>query len=426
MWLCHLNGTWFCANAGRMKMISFRRRNAAQIILAGIFAAAQLAVANDAIKVSLQTRQHWNFNGVQFDNDFSGARLNGCEPLGDRDFKVVVSPENAPINPSPWFAFKVSAEQREKIALHFLYTYDGPRGRPWLSADGKNWSRVDAKSFTRGPETNTATLQLEVGKNPVWVAAWDMVGLKEINDWADKICRRPFVKSGSAGVSIENRPLRDFVLSGTTNKNYVFVIGRQHPPEITGSIGLMSFVDTLAGDSRLAKKFRKQFQVVVVPVVNPDGVEHGHWRSNLGGMDLNRAWRDFSQPETVALRDFILQIANAPGATPELFVDFHSTGTNVFYSVPQAKNDAHQNFTDHWLAALKRDCPKFSFERDDDHNANEATSKAWANAALHVPSITAEFGYSTNRRLVREAARIEAEDMMKLLLADREKTVLGE
>jgi hypothetical protein len=410
-----------------MKVTAFFRSSCARIFPAAFFlAVVQTAFASDAIKVPLQTRQQWSFNGVRFDNDFSGARLNGCEPLGDRDFKVVVSPENTPINPSPWFAFKVSADKPEKITLHFLYTYDGPRSRPWLSLDGKNWSRVPTNSFTRGTATNTATLQLEVGKNPLWVAAWDMVGLQEMNGWADKICRLPFVKSGSAGVSIENRPLRDFVLGGTTNKNYVFVIGRQHPPEITGSIGLMSFIDTLAGESPLAQKFRSQFQTVVVPVVNPDGVEHGHWRSNLGGVDLNRDWRDFSQPETVALRDFILRYAKAPGATPELFVDFHSTGTNVFYSVPQDKKDAHQNFTDRWLAALKQDCPEFYFERDDMHNATEATSKAWANAALHVPAITAEFGYSTDRQLVREAARIEAEDMMKLLLTDREKTAPGE
>jgi predicted deacylase len=216
------------------------------------------------------------------------------------------------------------------------------------------------------------------------------------------------------------------VLSGTTNKNYVFVIGRQHPPEITGSIGLMSFIDTVAGDSPLARKFRSRFQVVVVPVVNPDGVEHGHWRSNLGGVDLNRDWRVFSQPETAALRDFILRYAQAPGARAELFVDFHSTGTNIFYSVPQEQDDAHQNFTDHWLAALRNDCPEFSFERDDTHNATEATSKAWAHAALHVPSITDEFGYSTDRNLVRQAARFEAEDMMKLLLADEDKTARGE
>lgn len=396
--------------------------------LAGLLACAQGVMSSNTARVSLPPRQQWNFTnaGVQFDSDFSGARLNACDALGDRDFQVTVSPENEPINPSPWYAFKVSADKRETITLHFLHTYDRPHGRPWLSRDGKNWTRVSTNDYRPGAETNTATLRLEVGKKTVWVAAWDMVGLAEMAAWQEKICRRPFVHAGVAGVSMENRPLDDFVVSETTNANYVFVIGRQHPPEITGSIGLMSFMDTVTGGSRLAKEFRRHFQVVVVPVVNPDGVEHGHWRSNMGGVDLNRDWRDFSQPETAELRDFILRFAKMPGARPELFVDFHSTGTNVFYAVPQEPGDVHKDFTDNWLAALERDCPKFGFERDDTHNAGEATSKAWAHAALHCPAITCEFGYNTDRKLVRAAARAEAEEMMKLLLADREKTVPGE
>jgi hypothetical protein len=398
------------------------------VLLAVYLAGAQVATAYGTNSVLPAPRQQWYFTnaGLCFDSDFSGARLNACAALGGRDFQVTISPENEPINPSPWFAFKVSAGKRETINLHFLYTYDRPHGRPWLSRDGKNWTRVKTNDFVPGATTNTATMRLETGKKPVWVAAWDMLGLAEMTAWQEKICQQPFVHAGTAGVSIESRPLSDFVVSETTNLDFVFVIGRQHPPEVTGSIGLMSFMDTVTGSSRLAKRFRQQFQVVVVPVVNPDGVEHGHWRSNLGGVDLNRDWHDFSQPETTQLRAFILRYAQKPGARTELFVDFHSTGTNIFYAVPQEPGDAHPDFTDHWLAALERDCPKFGFDRDDAHNATEATSKAWAHATLHCPAITCEFGYSTDRKQVRDAARAEAEEMMKLLLADRKKNVLGE
>jgi hypothetical protein len=31
---------------------------------------------------------------------------------------------------------------------------------------------------------------------------------------------------------------------------------------------------------------------------NPDGVDKGHWRLNDGGVDLNRDWGPFTQPET--------------------------------------------------------------------------------------------------------------------------------
>jgi hypothetical protein len=398
------------------------------LCLAGILFCTQTATGADAVKVPLPPRQQWVFTNsdVLFDSDFSGSRLNDCELLSNDDFKLTISPENRPINPSPWFAFKVSAEKSKTITLHFLYTSDGPRGIPWLSTDGRNWTRAAKNSFARGPQKNMATLQLNVGKERLWVAAWDMLGLDETDRWIKNISRLPFVRSGSAGLSVENRPLRDFVVNDTTNLNYVFVIGRQHPPEITGSIGLMSFMDTVTGDSQLARRFRHLFQVVVIPVVNPDGVEHGQWRSNLGGVDLNRDWEKFSQPETTQLRDFILRYAHAPGAQSALFVDFHSTGTNIFYGVPQDKTDASQDFEDNWLSALKRDCPEFQFVRDDAHNSGEATSKAWAHAVLHCPAITCEFSYDTDRALLRKAARIEAEDMMKLLLSGQQNPAVGQ
>jgi murein tripeptide amidase MpaA len=32
------------------------------------------------------------------------------------------------------------------------------------------------------------------------------------------------------------------------------------------------------------------YTVVVIPMVNPDGVIHGNSRCNLAGLDLNRQW----------------------------------------------------------------------------------------------------------------------------------------
>ena len=38
--------------------------------------------------------------------------------------------------------------------------------------------------------------------------------------------------------------------------------------------------------------------VIVYPLMNPDGVDEGHWRHNTGGIDLNRDWAHYNQPET--------------------------------------------------------------------------------------------------------------------------------
>jgi predicted deacylase len=375
--------------------------------------------ASDVIKVPLQTQRVWDFAGgkVRFDCNFSSARLNGCEQVGAAEFKLVISPENTPINNSPWYAFKIAAAKPQVVTLDFVDTYSALRGRPWLSRDGENWQRADEQQWIKGSATNAPTLRLKVESRPVWVSAWDVVSLPQINAWTDKVARKARVKTSSAGNSIEGRPLRYFVFGEPAATNFVFIIGRQHPPEITGTIGLESFVETLAGNSSLAKKFRKYFQAVVLPVVNPDGVDHGHWRSNLGGVDLNRDWRDFSQPETRAVRNLFLQLASQRGVKPWLFMDFHSTSTNIFYAQPEITGDNLPGFTDHWLAALHQKLPAFGFERDDSHNATLATGKAWVNAQWHIPAMTCEFGYQTSRKLIRQAGKAEAEEMIQLLLA---------
>lgn len=37
---------------------------------------------------------------------------------------------------------------------------------------------------------------------------------------------------------------------------------------------------------------RNQFNFVIIPMVNPDGVIEGNSRCNISGVDLNRQWVD--------------------------------------------------------------------------------------------------------------------------------------
>lgn len=370
------------------------------------------------IKVDVQTRRTWDFGDVHFSNEFSGARLNGCEQISATEFKVTISPENEPINKSPWYAFKVWSEKKRKISVRFVYTYGTGRTRPWLSQDGEQWVRISERDYSVNPELGTGAARLTIGPKPLWVAAQEMIGLKQMGAWTEAKCALPFVTSSVVGQSVEGRPLRQFVLSETTNANYVFVIGRQHPPEVTGTIGLMSFVDTLAGNSKLAKKFRREFQTVVIPLVNPDGVEHGQWRSNLGAVDLNRDWQPFTQPESRATSEAILSFARQPSARPFVFIDFHSTHTNIYYAQPDEQKVFPNEFTRRWLAAIHDEFPRFGFERDNGHNVGQFTSKAWANETFGIAAITWEFGYNTDRKMIRKAATVGANELMRLLLAE--------
>lgn len=390
------------------------------------FAFCALQGYAEAPPVAIQASREWTFadDGVTFSNEFSEARLNDCVRIGPLEYRLTISPENTPINPSPWYAFKITAAKPQAVKLWFKLTEQGSILRPHLSKDGKAWTLLGADAFTPRPkrgggeEPAMAMATIEAGPDTLWVAAQEMIGLAELGAWMDTKANLPFARESVIGESVEHRSLRQLTFAETEQPNYVFIISRQHPPEITGTLGLMKFIDTLTNDSELAQRYRKKFQTVVIPLMNPDGVEHGHWRHNLGGVDTNRDWKQFTQPETRAARDAMLKLGQAKDANVFLFLDFHSTRNDVFYGQPDSAGTFPPHFESDWLGAIAKRFPGYKFERDTAHNVSLPTSKSWAYDTFGCPGITYELGYSTDRELIQKVCVGAAEEMMTLLLGE--------
>ena len=380
------------------------------------------ALSEVLFKVPLQTRKEWNFEkeGVQFSNNFSGARLNNCTHLQDNIYVATICPENSPINRSPWYAFKISSSKKQTIEVRFLLTYPGVTSRPKISIDGKEWKALEKDKWTAAnPEKKTpASALIEVGPEALWIFAHPPISLNDLDSWSNNLAKSPSTKITSIGKSLEGRPIKQLTLGNPDATNFVFILGRQHPPEVTGSVGLMSFVDTIALDSTLSKTFRHSFQTIVIPVVNPDGVEHGHWRSTLGGVDPNRDYGPFTQVETRAVRDALTTIAKQPKARAYLFLDFHSTSEDIFYTQRDEDQTFPLLFTKRWLKGIQEHFPNYAFKRDAGHNENLPTSKTWAYKTFGCAGITYEFGYNTSFEKVRNIATGAAEEMMKILVAE--------
>ena len=69
------------------------------------------------------------------------------------------------------------------------------------------------------------------------------------------------------------------------NKKIIVLLTRQHPPETTGYYAFQSFLETILDDSELSDVFLKTYRIIAFPIVNPDGVDLGHWRHNYGGIE---------------------------------------------------------------------------------------------------------------------------------------------
>ena len=162
------------------------------------------------------------------------------------------------------------------------------------------------------------------------------------------------------GSSIEGRMIRALEIRGEgEGQPAVFINGTQHAREWISPMVNMCVADRLLTAYETDSEVRAlldQVSIYVVPMVNPDGFEYTwtterYWRKNRRdgiGVDLNRNWAagwgeepgssddpesnnyrgtaPFSEPETAAVRDYVL-------ARPEIasHVDFHAYSQLVLF-----------------------------------------------------------------------------------------------
>jgi murein tripeptide amidase MpaA len=72
------------------------------------------------------------------------------------------------------------------------------------------------------------------------------------------------------------------------HKKFIILFARVHPGETNSSFMMHGFLKFILSNHADAKELRKKFVFKIVPIVNPDGVIGGNYRSSFSGSDLNR------------------------------------------------------------------------------------------------------------------------------------------
>ena len=262
---------------------------------------------------------------VRITTDFATARMDECKLVAENEYLITLIPENTPINSSPWYAFKVQAEHATDITITMKVRGDKHRYPPKVSHDGKSWQ---LQSYQLKGER--LIMKVQASPQAVTIAAQEIINNQYYVDWAEKITEKSDLTYSVLGQSTQGRPLYKIESRDENNNEWVVILGRQHPPEITGALALFPFVETLLSTSKISQRYLAKYNVLVIPNINPDGVHAGNWRSNANGLDLNRDWNDFTQIETRLINDY-LQGLVAQGQKIKFAVDFHSTKHDVFY-----------------------------------------------------------------------------------------------
>jgi len=352
------------------------------------------------------------------------ARINECTVGSSQKFELTIRPEKTvdtqgePINNSAWYGFRVDPIVESDIEVRLNYENGKHRYNPKLSYDGKNWTRLADDQVSKIGDAKV-DLNLAHDGRPFYISAQEIFTKSAHDAWSEKMASHDFVAMTAIGKSRDGYPIQmlEAKTEPSKEKPYVVWVGRQHPPEVTGALALIPFTETVLGDSELAKRFLDHFNVLVVPMMNPDGVTDGHWRFNKGGMDLNRDWGPFTQPETQAVRDAFDRFENG-GDEIAFFLDFHSTWRNLLYTQTDDEPTSPPMFARDWLANVEKNLDNniYEFTREPRANSGRPISKNYMYDRFGISSITFEVGDSTNREAIDISAKVFAEEMMKLLL----------
>tara|TARA_B100001093_G_scaffold520506_1_gene617087 strand:+ start:9703 stop:10929 length:1227 start_codon:yes stop_codon:yes gene_type:complete len=368
--------------------------------------------------IRFQEKKTYSFDsvGVYFSNDFNGARLNSVQQLNDSTYRLGIWPENTPINPSPYYAFKVWSDAQQSLILQFDYP-DAYRHRylPKIKED-RSWVAADSISFQQ--IENQTLLTLKVNSSPKLISAQELHSSNEVYAWVDNLVKGKdsYVQFKEIGKTVLKRPFKviDICKGSAEGKPVVVFITRQHPPEVTGYFAFQSFISTLLESGQESEAFLAKYRVLAFPLMNPDGVDLGHWRHNSGGVDLNRDWSKYHQKEIKTTVDFISKTLKANKSELLLGLDFHSTYYDVFYT-NEERNATHMpNFLDQWFSSLETHVPNYEVN-EKPSNSTQPVSKGWFLNKHKAVGVVFEIGDDTPRNRIRIVGKQAALSMMSIM-----------
>lgn len=358
-------------------------------------------------------------DGIWISNEFEGARVSDVYKIEPFRYRIEITPEITPINNSPWYAFKIWGDHPADVEIELFYEAGRQRYIPKISRDNRvTWSVASENEYVHDRSSNIGRLNLSVTEEKTYIAAQELFTSEHFDNWLFQITKNPFAESHTIGYSHENRELKKLLISetdGASERGVIIIYGRQHPPEIPGYKLSLFFLETLAGNSDLAKEFRHYFDIWAFPFINPDGVDNGHWRSNAAGVDLNRDWNYFRQPETAAIRNRLMDLLEIQDRKVFYGIDFHSTGRNIFYPIRSSNPAITDRFTYRWAEKIRTEIPELSLGIRS-FDPESPIAKNWTYKTFNADAVTFEVWDEIPRNQLELFGVRSAEIFMEMML----------
>ena len=273
----------------------------------------------------------FQFESIEISSDFDSGNIEFAKELEKNWFGLWTSPDAClsarPSNCRSWFYFKVTSKTPKTLKftiknLNLQNKLFSEGMKPVYKSSFSDWKRVESKvEFQILSDNFEITFSHTCSSKPTFFAftyPWSLLENDLFLNSLQKTCkdsnlyyskenlintlqRRPcYILTITSQLNLREKREKNFIgLYPETNlrchkfshKRVVFLTSRVHPGEVQSSHVLNGFLKFICGPDKRAEKLRDLFIFKIVPILNPDGVFHGHYRTDTRGANLNRHYR---------------------------------------------------------------------------------------------------------------------------------------
>jgi murein tripeptide amidase MpaA len=319
-----------------------------------------------------------------FESRFESGNLLAAYKISEHNYQLVVQNDTNTNGYSQWFFYRVSGGKKgSNVHFNIINLMKGyslfNRGMKisvysekhaekekigWLKGGNnidyyKNGLFKYVKDQKRSLSSLSFTYEFEYENDTVYFANTIPYTYTDIfkelneiqkNDKLTEIIHRKILCTTLAGnncdyITITN-PETSYDKENFNNKLGVVIMARVHPGETVGSFMMKGIIDYLCAQTEEANILRNNCVFKIVPMMNPDGVVCGNYRTSLAGCDLNRRWinpNEILHPEIFAAQQMILKFSTQRQIGLILDLHGHSGANNIFTYGNPIKENTQEN-----------------------------------------------------------------------------------
>mmetsp|Transcript_7969 Transcript_7969/g.11838 ORF Transcript_7969/g.11838 Transcript_7969/m.11838 type:complete len:651 (+) Transcript_7969:59-2011(+) len=337
-------------------------------------------------------------------NGFECGNLEHAVPLSSDEYDLYLRPDTKNSNQRLWFYFAVAGATRGQKVLFHIVNFSKTKSLYAYGMSPLYRTERQHSKWRRMPQTDCYYYRSPRHQNQ-WVLSF-YVNFTVVNETYYFAYCYPYSYK-DLQLLLDNRLMsnvrRQVLTRSLHNRNIellhfgsihdpkpiIMLTARVHPGETPSSYVMHGFISFLCSSE--ATKLLEMCTILIVPMLNPDGVALGNYRCNSLGIDLNRAWRTPTKERSVpiyAVKNFILSLPKKL----DMYFDIHahSASPSAFMYV----NPDERNQRDHFVLPKLLARKNASFSLGSTHVNHDTSKLGTARRVLGDLCQAAKFAYT--------------------------------